>query len=104
LALHRGTRAHRSWKHRSRRELAAEELERAERIGVTRIIIRDLRVLGLAARGERGIELLERAVRIAESLFVSRKTVEYHLRHIYQKLEASSRPELAKILRRDSQP
>lgn len=46
--------------------LAADELEHAQRIGVTRIVIRDLRVLGLAAGGEAGIELLEEAVRTAE--------------------------------------
>lgn len=48
-------------------ELAADELEHAQRIGVTRVVIRDLRVLGLAAGGEAGIELLEEAVRTAES-------------------------------------
>ncbi len=38
---------------------------------------------------------------IAEALFISRKTVEYHLRHIYQKLEISSRAELTSVLQRD---
>ena len=177
-------------------ELAAAELEQAERIDVTRVMIRDLRVLGLAAGGQAGIELLGQAVeigngypprleavhamlefgaalrrakqradareplrkvlefasqngattlaeraqtelaatgsrsrsvrltgvdsltpserrvanhaaqgmttrQIAEALFISRKTVEYHLRHIYQKLEISSRPELTSVLQRD---
>ena len=177
-------------------ELAAEELERARAGGLTRIVIRDLRVLGLAARGPRGLELLEEAVRtgdqyptrlehiralldfgaalrranqrvaareplrqalelshrggatalceraraelsasgarprramlsglesltpserrvaevaatglttrrISETLFVSPKTVEFHLRHIYQKLDISSRAELTKLLSQD---
>lgn len=174
-------------------ELAAAELDHAERAGVTRVVIRDLRVLGLAGRGDRGLELLEQAVatgdgypprlehmralldlgaarrranqrvaareplrraldlshsggasaleerarmelgsagarprramlsgldsltpserrvaevaskglttrQIAETLFVSPKTVEYHLRHIYQKLDIASRQELTRLI------
>jgi DNA-binding CsgD family transcriptional regulator len=53
--------------HRDRaEELAADELELAQEIGVTRVVIRDLRVLGLAATGKSRIELLEQAVHIAE--------------------------------------
>jgi DNA-binding NarL/FixJ family response regulator len=48
------------------RELAQAELEIAQRIGVTRVVIRDLRVLGLAAGGTAGIELLTEAVRIGQ--------------------------------------
>jgi tetratricopeptide (TPR) repeat protein len=48
------------------RELAAEELELAGRLGITRVVIRALRVLGLAERGERGIELLTEAVEAGE--------------------------------------
>lgn len=172
--------------------LAAQELERAQHSGVTRVVIRDLRVLGLAG-AKSGIELLEQAVHtaehhparlegilalvdlgaalrranrrtaareplrkalelsyrggatfvaerarmeltaagarprrtmlsglesltpaerrvadvaaqemttreIAEALFITPKTVEYHLRHIYQKLHVSSRSELATAL------
>jgi DNA-binding CsgD family transcriptional regulator len=47
-------------------ELAAEELRRAQASGVTRVVIRDLRVLGLAVRGSAGVELLEEAVSTAE--------------------------------------
>jgi DNA-binding CsgD family transcriptional regulator len=174
-------------------ELAHTELLRARNIGVTRIVIRDLRVLGLATGGSDGIELLTEAVsigerypvrleyiyalvdlgaglrrankrdaaraplvkglelsdrgglralatraqteltaigsrsrrhqltgvdsltpserrvadlagqglttrRIADSLFVTPKTVEYHLRHTYQKLDISSRRQLAQAL------
>jgi DNA-binding CsgD family transcriptional regulator len=37
---------------------------------------------------------------IADALFVTPKTVEYHLRHIYQKLDINSREELAAAMRR----
>ena len=47
-------------------ELAAGDLKDARRIGITRIVIRDLRVLGLVAGGDRGIELLTEAVRLGE--------------------------------------
>jgi DNA-binding CsgD family transcriptional regulator len=184
LALGDGARA---------RQLAAEELEQARVAGVTRVVIRDLRVLGLAERGGRGLARLGEAVatgdddsprlehirallelgaalrranqrvaareplrralelshrggatalverartelaaagarprramlsglesltpserrvaevaakglttrQIAETLFVSPKTVEFHLRHIYQKLDVASRGELAKLI------
>ena len=36
---------------------------------------------------------------VAEALFVSRQTVEFHLRHIYRKLDVRSRAELAKTMR-----
>jgi DNA-binding NarL/FixJ family response regulator len=37
---------------------------------------------------------------ISEALYVSPKTVEFHLRHIYRKLDvSSSRTELARVLR-----
>jgi len=49
---------------RRARELAAEGLERARNIGVTRVAIRNLRILGLAETGAAGIELLTEAVRI----------------------------------------
>jgi DNA-binding NarL/FixJ family response regulator len=39
---------------------------------------------------------------ISEALYVSPKTVEFHLRHIYRKLDvSSSRTELARVLRRE---
>ena len=176
------------------RKLAKEELEEATRIGLTRVRVRDLRVLGALEGGTAGIDLLRQAVEIgsrdavrleyihalvdlgaalrrdkqrtasreplrkalelshrggaialaerartelaasgarsrnamlsgvesltpserrvaelgsggltrrqmAESLFVTPKTVEYHLRHIYRKLDISSREELAEAMR-----
>ena len=40
------------------------------------------------------------AARAAARLYLSPKTVEYHLRHVYDKLEIRSRKELAAALRR----
>jgi DNA-binding CsgD family transcriptional regulator len=35
---------------------------------------------------------------MAESLFITPKTVEFHLRHIYQKLDIGSRAQLPDVL------
>jgi DNA-binding CsgD family transcriptional regulator len=59
LALGERARAH---------ELASEELELARAAGITRVMVRDLRVLGLAQRGNRGLELLGEAVALADSV------------------------------------
>jgi DNA-binding CsgD family transcriptional regulator len=179
------------------RGLATEELMQARRFETTRVVIRDLRVLGLAERGEPAIILLREAVKtgerypprleylhalvdlggalrrtnhrmaareplrkalelshrggataleqrareqltatgarprremlsglasltpserrvgelaarglttrqIAESLFVTPKTVEFHLRHIYRKLDVSSRAQLTDMMGDDT--
>ena len=47
--------------------LIEEELEHARRIGVTRIVVRDLRILGLALGGKRGLERLAEAVAVGGS-------------------------------------
>ncbi|HEV7176293.1 MAG TPA: LuxR C-terminal-related transcriptional regulator, partial [Solirubrobacteraceae bacterium] len=49
-------------------DLASEELELARASGITRVMVRDLRVLGLAERGKRGLELLGEAVALASSV------------------------------------
>ncbi len=51
---------------------------------------RELEVLRLLASGSRNKE-------IAAKLFITAKTVEYHLAHIYSKLEVSNRTEAARI-------
>jgi len=51
---------------------------------------RELEVLRLLASGSRNKE-------IATKLFITAKTVEYHLAHIYSKLEVSNRTEAARI-------
>ena len=55
--------------------------------GVEALTPRELQVAGLAAEGMSNRE-------IAESLFVTLKTVEWHLKHSYEKLEIGSRKEL----------
>ncbi|MGH2715092.1 MAG: helix-turn-helix domain-containing protein, partial [Thermoleophilaceae bacterium] len=52
---------------------------------------RESQVAGLAAQGMSNRE-------IAESLFVTVKTVEWHLKHAYRKLGVSSRRELVSAL------
>jgi DNA-binding NarL/FixJ family response regulator len=56
---------------RGRREraeqLVTDELESAQGLGVTRVVIRDLRVLGQIVGGTTGIELLEQAVELADA-------------------------------------
>jgi DNA-binding CsgD family transcriptional regulator len=51
----------------------------------------ELRVAKLAAEGRSNPE-------IAQALFVTRRTVEMHLTHVYQKLEIESRNALASAL------
>jgi DNA-binding CsgD family transcriptional regulator/tetratricopeptide (TPR) repeat protein len=79
---------------RAREELkAAGARPRRPRLsGVESLTPAELRVAGLAADGMSNRE-------IAESLFVSLRTVETHLTHTYQKLNAGSRQELAGRLR-----
>jgi DNA-binding CsgD family transcriptional regulator len=59
--------------------------------GVESLTPSERRIAGLAAQG-----LTTRG--IAEALFITPKTVEFHLRHSYRKLEISGRGELADAL------
>jgi DNA-binding CsgD family transcriptional regulator len=59
--------------------------------GVESLTPSERRVADLAAQG-----LTTRQV--AQALFVTPKTVEYHLRHTYQKLDIGSRTELTEAL------
>jgi DNA-binding CsgD family transcriptional regulator len=52
---------------RRARALAEEELELARQRGLTRVVIRDLRVLAFAANGARVVDLLGEAVRIGRA-------------------------------------
>jgi DNA-binding CsgD family transcriptional regulator len=79
-------------------DLSADELaatgERAHRGGESRLAIltaQEMRVAALLADGATTKEA-------AAVLFLSPKTVEYHLRHAYQKLGISSRRELTELL------
>jgi len=75
---------------RARTELAATGARPRSAVlsGVASLTPSELRVAELAADGMTNRE-------IAQELFVSRKTVETHLRHCFQKLEISGRGELA---------
>jgi ATP/maltotriose-dependent transcriptional regulator MalT len=57
---------------------------------------RERQVAGLAAQGMSNRE-------IAEALFVTLKTVEWHLRHAFDKLGVSSRRDLGRVLGRADQ-
>lgn len=82
-------------------ERAYEELEatgarprKIIRSGVEELTPSERRVARMAASGMRNKE-------IAQALFVTVRTVETHLRHAYQKLDISSRSELAAALERE---
>lgn len=80
---------------RAREELAASAGRRAGPvgIGIDALTASERRVGALAASGRSTKE-------IAAELFVTPKTVEFHLRHIYQKLDIpSSREELMRTMR-----
>jgi DNA-binding CsgD family transcriptional regulator len=61
------------------------------RSGVESLTPSELRVASMAANGLSNPQ-------IAQSLFVTRKTVEAHLGHIYRKLDVRSRDELRRAL------
>jgi DNA-binding CsgD family transcriptional regulator len=76
-------------------DLSASELdatgERARRRGECELVVltpQEVRIAGMLAKGATTKEA-------AAALFLSPKTVEYHLRHIYQKLGIRSRAELS---------
>jgi DNA-binding CsgD family transcriptional regulator len=83
----------RPWAERARIELAAtgQTLRRRDPTTVDELTPQELRIaLQLAS----GITIREAAA----ALFLSPKTVDYHLRHVYQKLDIHSREELAHAL------
>ncbi|HWV86696.1 MAG TPA: helix-turn-helix transcriptional regulator [Capillimicrobium sp.] len=79
---------------RARDELRAAggRIVREARRGVDALSPRELRIAELAADGLGNPE-------IAQTLFITRKTVESHLRTIFRKLGIGSRTELAPLLR-----
>jgi ATP/maltotriose-dependent transcriptional regulator MalT len=82
-----------SWAGRARRELAATRGRTRGDAGGLRapLTAHELRVASLVERGLRNRE-------IAAALFVSERTVEYHLTNIYAKLGVRSRTELTRLL------
>ena len=89
---------------------AARELRRLGRRTPRRFTGRGRAGNGLAALTPREREVAALVVRghtnreIGEALFVSTKTVETHLSHIYEKLDLSSRAALAAAVERDGSP
>jgi ATP/maltotriose-dependent transcriptional regulator MalT len=63
----------------------------SEGVGAERLTASERRVAELAARGHSNPE-------IAQALFVTRKTVETHLGHVYRKLEIAGRGDLPRAL------
>jgi DNA-binding CsgD family transcriptional regulator len=81
------------WAERARAELAAsgETLRRRDPSTVDALTPQELQIALLLASRKTTRET-------AAALFLSPKTVEYHLRHVYQKLGINSRDDLARIL------
>jgi DNA-binding NarL/FixJ family response regulator len=84
---------------RARDELLAAggRPRRAQTHGPGSLTPRERRVAGLAADGLSNPE-------IAMALYISRKTVEAHLRSVFRKLEVSSRDQLARDLSPEREP
>lgn len=83
----------RPWAERARAELAAtgETLRRRDPSTIDELTPQELQIALLLAGGKTTRET-------AAAVFLSPKTVEYHLRHVYQKLGIHSREELAYAL------
>ena len=75
---------------RGRRELAATGVQVARQGAspVSQLTPRELQIAVLLAEGRTTRQ-------VASALFLSPKTVEYHLRHVYTKFAIDSRAELA---------
>ncbi len=83
----------RPWAEYARTELAAtgETLRRRDPNTIDELTPQELQIALLLAGGRTTREA-------AATLFLSPKTIEYHLRHVYQKLDIHSRDELARTL------
>ncbi len=81
------------WAERARAELAAtgETLRRRDPATIDELTPQELQIALLLVGGKTTREA-------AAALFLSPKTIEYHLRHVYLKLSVHSREELARAL------
>jgi DNA-binding CsgD family transcriptional regulator len=94
MALHTFERlGARSWADQARAELAAtgETARRRDASTLDELTPQELQIARLLAEGRTTREA-------AAAIFVSPKTVEYHLRHVYDKLGIRSRAELTEVL------
>jgi DNA-binding CsgD family transcriptional regulator len=82
----------RPWYERTRRELQAsgETLRHSEPWQTEELTPQELQIALQVAEGKTNKE-------VGAALFLSPKTVEYHLTHVYRKLELSSRAELIRL-------
>jgi len=80
---------------RARAELAAsgEKARKRTTDSTGALTVREAQIAELVDSGAKNAE-------IAAQLFISNSTVEYHLRHMFQKLGVSSRTQLVAVLRR----
>ena len=85
------------WAEQARTELAAsgETLRRRDPSTIDELTPQELQIALLLAGGKTTRET-------AATLFLSPKTIEYHLRHVYLKLDIHSREELAESLAEQS--
>jgi DNA-binding CsgD family transcriptional regulator len=83
----------RPWAERARAELAAtgETMRRRDPTALDELTPQELQIALLLADGKTTREA-------AAAVFLSPKTIEYHLRHVYLKLGINSRPELVQAL------
>lgn len=88
----------RPWAERARNELSAsgETLRRRDPSSVEELTPQELQIAMLLAEGRTTRQA-------AAALFLSPKTVEYHLRHVYRKLDIGSREELTRALATSSE-
>ena len=89
----------RPWIDRARVELAAsgETLRRRDPSTIDELTPQELQIAMLLASGKTTREA-------AAAMFLSPKTIEYHLRHVYLKLDIHSREELARALLGPARP
>jgi DNA-binding CsgD family transcriptional regulator len=83
----------RPWAERARAELAAtgEKVKRRDPTARDELTPQEMQIALLLADGKTTREA-------AAAVFLSPKTIEYHLRHVYQKLGINSREQLARVL------
>jgi DNA-binding CsgD family transcriptional regulator/KaiC/GvpD/RAD55 family RecA-like ATPase len=85
------------WSERARAELEAtgETIARRDETAPEKLTPQELQIALQVAEGRRNRE-------VAEALFLSPKTVEFHLTRVYRKLDLNSRAELIRLLARDA--